>query len=373
MSPDRDDRGPADDEYEDAEYAEEEPRSIFATTWFRAVLVVVVLAVVGVLALPYLLDWVGPLKLSPTVKGPGVTVPSPPLGSAAAPPAGAPPAPPAAPGAATPPAEPTVQMTPAAAEPKPELPPAAAPAPAAQAPAKAARGTAPGAKPENPTKTASSDHARAMSAEPAPKTARAADGAKTAARPAVKPAVKASAKPKALAAAGGPFWIQVGAFRDESSAKALLAKLRADDFSAEEVGPSEAPAAAAEPAAPASGGGDKYDVFVSGASSDDVNAKLAGKGLSADGVAGGAVVKPSLPLRDAVALSKDLATEGMKVQVRRATPAAPEKATARAGTGGGDRLYRVRVGSFPDRGTAETARKALAAKGYSGFIVRGGG
>ncbi len=372
MSPDRDDRGPADDEYEDAEYAEEAPRSIFATTWFRAVLVVVVLAVVGVLALPYLLDWVGPSKLSPTLTGPVVTVPSPPRGSAAAPPAGAPPASPAAPGAATPPAGPMAQMTPSATEPKPEMPPAAAPAPAAQAPAKAARGAAPGTKPESP-KTASSEPTRAMSAEPAPKAARAADGARTAAKPAAKPAAKASGKPKASAAAGGPFWVQVGAFREESRAKALMAKLRADDFAAEEVGPSEAPAAAAEPAAPASGGGDKYDVFVSGASSDDVNAKLAGKGLSADGVAGGAVVKPSLPLRDAVALSKDLATEGMKVQVRRATTAAPEKATARAGTGGGDGLYRIRVGSFPDRGAAETARKALAAKGYRGFIARGGG
>jgi cell division septation protein DedD len=365
MSPDRDDRGPADDEYEDAEYAEEAPRSIFATTWFRAVLVVVVLAVVGVLALPYLLDWVGPSKLSPTLKGPVVTVPSPPRGSAAAPPSEAPPASPAAPGAATPPAGPTAQMTRSATEHKPEMPPAAVRAPAA----KAARGAAPGTKPESP-KTASSEPTRAMSAEPAPKAARATDGARTAAKPNAKSAAKASGKPKASAAAGGPFWVQVGAFREESRAKALMAKLRADDFAAEEVGPSEAPA---EPAAPASGGGDKYDVFVSGASSDDVNAKLAGKGLSADGVAGGAVVKPSLPLRDAVALSKDLATEGMKVQVRRATPAAPEKATARAGTGGGDGLYRIRVGSFPDRGAAETARKALAAKGYPGFIARGGG
>jgi cell division protein FtsN len=181
-------------------------------------------------------------------------------------------------------------------------------------------------------------------------------------------------KPDALAAAGvGPFWVQVGAFRDEGHAKALAARLRADNVRVEELRSGDGsggPATAAESPAPIPAG-DKYDVFVSGASSEDVNAKLAGRGLSADPVAGGAVIRPSLPLRDAVALSKDLATEGLKVQVRRA--AAPARPPAVATTDGGDVLYRVRVGGFRDRATAEAAREALAARGFSGFVGREGG
>jgi len=116
--------------------------------------------------------------------------------------------------------------------------------------------------------------------------------------------------------------------------------------------------------------GDKYDVFVSGTSSADVNTKIAAKGLSADPVAGGAVIKPSLTLRDAVSLSKDLASEGLKVQVRRALAGA---AAERPAAGGGGTIYRVRVAGFADRTAADEARKALSARGYTGFIGRGGG
>src|SRR5205807_2136076 len=68
MSPERESRGHADHDYDDPDYGEEIPRSMFSTTWFRALLVVVVLAVVGVLALPYLLDWVGPTRLTPAAE-----------------------------------------------------------------------------------------------------------------------------------------------------------------------------------------------------------------------------------------------------------------------------------------------------------------
>jgi hypothetical protein len=118
-------------------------------------------------------------------------------------------------------------------------------------------------------------------------------------------------------------------------------------------------------------------VFVAGASPSEIQEKLAGKGLAADPVAGGAVITPSLPLRDAVTLSKDLASEGLKVQVRRATgpppsePASDGGREAVPGEPGGD-LYRVRVGGFPDRASAEAARQALAARGYTGFVTRGG-
>src|SRR5260370_35159582 len=95
MSPERESRGHADHDYDDPDYGEEIPRSVFSTTWFRALLVVVVLAVVGVLALPYLLDWVGPTRLTPAVKGPVGSVPSPPRPPAQ--PAGGHPASPAPP------------------------------------------------------------------------------------------------------------------------------------------------------------------------------------------------------------------------------------------------------------------------------------
>jgi hypothetical protein len=104
-------------------------------------------------------------------------------------------------------------------------------------------------------------------------------------------------------------------------------------------------------------------------------------GLAADPTAGGVVVRPSQPLRDAVALSKDLAVEGFKVQVRRATGSAPRPAPSKpaaasapaapAPMASGDSLYRVRVGPYADRAAAVVALRDLDAKGYKGFIARG--
>jgi hypothetical protein len=115
---------------------------------------------------------------------------------------------------------------------------------------------------------------------------------------------------------------------------------------------------------------------VSGGAPADVNAKLSAKGLSAEPSGAGVVVRPSMPLRDAVALSKDLAVDGLKVQVRRAasgaapapTPAPPSSASmASDGT-----LYRVRVGPFDDKSAATSTLRELEQKGYSPFIARGG-
>jgi SPOR domain len=86
-------------------------------------------------------------------------------------------------------------------------------------------------------------------------------------------------------------------------------------------------------------------------------------------------VKPSLPLRDAVALSKDLAVDGLKVQVRRAAggPApAPAAASSTSITTDDGMLYRVRVGPFDDKTTATSTLRELQQKGYSPFIARGG-
>jgi hypothetical protein len=179
----------------------------------------------------------------------------------------------------------------------------------------------------------------------------------------------------------------VGAFREEESAKRLIAKLREQNFKVEQAvrhGSSEPvpPAAAAaptpleRPTAPA--GGDQYDVFVSGMSATDLNRRLSAKGLAAEATAGGLVIRPSLPLRDAVALSKDLAVEGFKVQVRRAGSTEAARAAPRptpmpsaSTSGGGETLYRVRVGSFPDRAAAVIALRELEGKGYKGYIARG--
>jgi hypothetical protein len=83
------------------------------------------------------------------------------------------------------------------------------------------------------------------------------------------------------------------------------------------------------------------------------------------------VVKPSLPLRDAVALSKDLAVEGFKVQVRRAGGSmgrALRRLTAGAAAApseGGSELHRVRVGAFADRAAALDAYASSRRKATS--------
>jgi hypothetical protein len=179
--------------------------------------------------------------------------------------------------------------------------------------------------------------------------------------------------------------VQVGAFKDAETARRLASKLRDENFKVEEsVKAAAAPksatpsaAAAAPPSAPS--GADQYDVFVSGMSVEELNKRLAGRGLAAETSAGGVVIKPSLPLRDAVSLSKSLAVEGFKVQVKRAsgpgptaTPPAAASAPATPAPGeGGPQLHRVRVGAFADRAAALAAAKELEAKGYKPFIARG--
>jgi cell division septation protein DedD len=186
----------------------------------------------------------------------------------------------------------------------------------------------------------------------------------------------------------GEWWVQVGAFRDENSAKNLAATLREQNYSVahsmRRAGTSTPKSATLDKSAPAAstsnpaGGADQYDVFVSGLSADELNTRLAGKGLNAEPSGAGVVLKPSLPLRDAVALSKDLATDGYKVQVRRAggasaqAPRPTENRPPVPAVSSGDTLYRVRVGAFADRATAMTTLKELEAKGYKPFIARGG-
>jgi len=316
MSPD--DRDQPDDVQPEHSY-EETARSIFSALWFRVVLVLIVCGVIAAVAVPYVLEWMNPPPKTAAVR------PAPPAPKPLAPPA-------------TPPA--TAPAPPAA--PTPAVTPAPAPAPAI-------------AKEEKEK-----------------------EAAKPARRPARTATAKAPAKAVAKAPAGtGAYFVQVGAFKDPERAKSLAVKLRELKFTVDESTAGPAGEAGGSPGAVAPGpatAGDKYDVFVSGASAADLSARLTAKGLATERSGGGVVVKPSLPLRDAVALSKDLAAEGLKVQVRRAGSPAPAPAAAPpAVAASGETLHRVRVGPFADLAAARAARAELEAKGYKGFIARGGG
>ncbi len=302
----------ADDRRGSGGYDTEPRRSIFASLWFRVLLVVILLGVAGVLAVPYVLDVMNPPPPKPMAVGT--------------------------------PASPALPLPAPAPAPAPESA-QVAPGPSAPAPAPAAPATKEEKQTERPKTTKPEK-------QPARRTA------------------KASAP--SAAAGSGAYWIQVGAFKNADAARRLAARLREQNYPVAESSTSGG-ADRAPSAPPASGGAvsDKYDVFVVGGSPEDITVKLSAKGLSTEPARDGVVVKPSLPLRDAIALSKDLAAEGLKVQVRRSgAPASATAAPAPAGSAGGEVLYRVRVGPYPDRAAATSAQKELEGKGYRPFIAR---
>jgi hypothetical protein len=180
-----------------------------------------------------------------------------------------------------------------------------------------------------------------------------------AALPAPRPASPDPAAAAVAKAAAGPFWVQVGAFKDPEAARRLAARLRQENYRVED--PVRAGAASAAP--PEAPGPDRYEVFVGGGRLEEIAGLLTGKTAKPEPVAGGVVVRPPLPLADALTLSRDLAGEGRRVQVRRAggaVVAAPA----------GETFYRVRVGAFADRAAADAVRRELAGKGYRPFVAR---
>jgi len=332
MSPDRDSERPESQEPETNEYEVDARRSIFSVLWFRALLVVLVLGVIAAVAVPYVRDvTTQPAKTPPA----SLTVAAP------APAASPPPAP--APARAAP--APTVTAAPA---PATATPPAAVPVPAPPKPA--------------PARMTKASDAPAEAAKDAPKETPKRSGASAAGKP-------AAAKASSPAAAPGPYWVQVGAFKDPDTAKRLAAELRGQGFRVEQSTTTTgggAPAAA-PPTVPPESPSDRYNVLVSNASAADVDAKLAAKGMTSESTAGGVVVQPSLPLREAINLSRALSDAGLSVQVRRAGEPAPRAEGAEnRGT-----LHRVRVGGFADRAAAVVALKGLQAKGFTPFIARG--
>ena len=338
-------------------------RSIFSAGWFRALLVLTVLAIVVVVSLPYLLNWLEPTpgpparpqaKVSEQAPPPATTPPS-----ASAPSEVKPSTPPAAPSPAVP--------APAA---KSAAPPSA-PAPATPAPPeppKTAQAPTPATPAERPLATVPQPAAPVPSA-PAAKP-----------EPATKPETGKAETPKATAkrsapaeagSSGGNYWVQVGAFVEEKNAEALSKQLRGQNFPVTVSRISRgggAPAAAASSAKPAASEA-QNQLFITGSTADAVNAALKGKG-TAQAVKGGLIVNPPYDLETAMSLSSGLKKEGFKVVIRRAKTA-PAAAPPSNGGGGGTTYHVVRVGGYPDRAKALQVRSELEAKGHSGFLAQG--
>ena len=332
MSPDRDSEARESQEPETDEYEVDARRSIFSVLWFRALLVVLVLGVIAAVAVPYVRE-----VTTQPAKAPATSV------TAAVPAPVAVPQPAPAPARAVPAPAVTATPSPAAARlaaAVPESPPAK---PAAARTTKA---------PESSAETAKD------TSKEAPK--------RTGASAASKPA---ATRPSSPAAVPGPYWVQVGAFKDPDTAKRLAAQLRGQGFRVEQsiTTTGGGPPAPAPPAVPAESPSDRYHVLVSNASAADVDAKLAAKGMTSESTAGGVVVQPSLSLREAINLSRDLTEAGLTVQVRRAGEPAPRAEGAVSGA----TLHRVRVGGFADRAAAVAALKTLQAKGFTPFIAHG--
>jgi cell division septation protein DedD len=383
------------DEYrEDDEQDEFASRSIFAAGWFRAVLVLTVLAIVVVVSLPYLLNWFEPASppmrtakpdsaQSPPSSVPPAgmvpTSPPGPTGPATAPPPAAAPAPPSAQKSPSGPAAPPQKekpSSPTAAPPQKEKPsgaPATSPpkvasappqkssapaAPAAPAPPAAPKIAAEKAPPAAPAPKASPG-------KPAPEKAPASATAKPAVPTKVAKAVEAPSRPAATApskadgaATGGPFWIQVGAFKDPKNADHLAKTLRDQGFRVEvtRIAGGEAKAVPTL----------QHELFVTDAGIEKVNTALKGRGI-AQPVSGGVAVKPAFSLQEAMAVSKQLSEQGLKVIIRPAASSGTEGSAA--GT-----LHAVRVGGYPDRTRALAARDELKAKGHgTGFLAQGPG
>jgi cell division septation protein DedD len=352
---------------EDDEQEELARRSIFSAGWFRALLVLTVLAIVVVVSLPYLLNWLEPTSAPPVRTQAKSSAPAPAPAPAAPVPAPAPPA--------TSPSAPTMIQAPASPPAKAEAPapapPAAKPAAPKASPALVPAPPTPGPA-DRPLGTAQLPAAPAPSA-PAAKGAAA--GAQTA--PASKPEPTAKPAPAAQAAApksapepkrspvveGGStagYWVQVGAFLEARNAEALAKQLRGANFP---VQVSVVTRGGGPASAPAKSTGGQNQLFITGSTPDAVNAALKGKG-TAQAVKGGVAVNPPFDLETAMSLSSSLKKDGFKVVIQRAK-AAPAKA------GGGSTYHVVRVGGYADRVKAHQVRGELDAKGHPGFLAQG--
>lgn len=311
-NPDRDELSEGD------EQDEIERRSIFSAGWFRALIVLTVLAIVVVISLPYLLNWLEPTPPPPAR-----------IQAKSSAPAGKTDEPASAP-AAPAPAKPSPAERPIGAVPAPVVP---APSPPA---AKAGRAT-----PSAPaTRRAPATQAEASKSASAPRQGGAPEGGSP-----------------------GSYWVQVGAFVESRNAEALAKRLRAESFPVH-VSTVTRAGAAVQSAEKTSGG--QNQLFITDSSTDAVDAALKGKG-TAQVVQGGVQVNPPYDLETAMTLSSSLKKEGFKVVIRRLKGGTPTTAA-----GGGTTFHIVRVGAYADRSKAQQARGELESKGHQGgFLTQG--
>jgi outer membrane biosynthesis protein TonB len=177
----------------------------------------------------------------------------------------------------------------------------------------------------------------------------------------------------------GDYWVQVAAVKGADAARRLATQLRAHSFRVDESVSASGVERDHSAPAPAVSSGEQYEVFVAGVSASELTPKLGGKGLAASTVPEGSIVTPRLPLPDAVALAKSLGAQGFRVQVKRKTAAVadqrePERRSANPGRPlPTDALYRIRVGTFTDRASADAAVRRLHGLGYErAFVARTG-
>jgi cell division septation protein DedD len=314
---------PDQDEFlEDDEQDEIARRSIFSAGWFRALLVLTVLAIVVVVSLPYLLNWLEPTPAPPVKTQANSSAPAP--SAKAEEPKPAP--------AAGAPAAPSPAERPIGTAPIPMAPAPAAPTPATR-PAPATR-SAPATRP------APAAQAEAPKSAPAPKRSGAAAGGSP-----------------------GGYWVQVGAFLEGRNAEALAKQLRGESFPVQVAAVTRGGAPVPTPAKTSDG---QNQLFITGSTPDAINAALKGKG-TAQAVKGGVQVDPPFDLETAVSLSSSLKKEGFKVVIRSAKGVTAPKTAA----GGGPTYHLVRVGGYADRTKAQQARAELEAKGHPGFLTQG--
>jgi len=353
---------------EDEEQDELARRSIFSAGWFRALLVLTVLAIVVVVSLPYLLNWLEPTPPSPPAKTQAKSsatpqtptpTPAPPPVTAPAPSTMVPPAPAPAPATPPPPAPAPSTSAPSMPTPSAKVETPAPPPAKAEAP-KSARAPAEPSPAERPVGTAPLPVAPAPSS-PAAKGAPAAKSA-----PAETPKAPA-AKQGAPVEGGSPgnYFVQVGAFLEEKNAESLAKQLRGESFPVQITQVTRGGVAAPSAPAKSSSSGGQNQLFITGSTPDAVNAALKGKG-TAQAVKGGIVVNPAFDLETAMSLSSSLKKDGFKVVIRRAKTGQPAPKT-----GGGQTFHIVRVGGYPDRAKAQQARGELEAKGHPGFLSQG--
>jgi len=204
VSPEQDDHR---DEDEHEDYAS---RSIFSAGWFRAVLVLTVLAIVVVVSLPYLLNWFEP----------------------APPSSQAPPSAPAVAQVPKPDASPTPIVSPApAASPAAPAPPKAAEKPAPP-PAKMAEKPSPAPTlPPSKTTEKPAPLPAASAVKPVAQMSKPLESAR-AKEPVGRPAKPASAATPPSSPTGS-YWVQVGVFKEQGNAEGLAKSLRSSGFPVE--------------------------------------------------------------------------------------------------------------------------------------------